>query len=233
VTIVLLFIVIVASAIIVRVGAFALELTGMPWEHAKFQSLSAFSTTGFTTRESEQVPQHPVRRRIVGTLIILGNAGIVTTIGTLAGTISQMSFEDDWPAIAVALAGLVVAKLLTRWKRLMVGVRHLCQSVLSRHYDFQAPRADELLRLDQGYDLARIELTEKSPVVGKTLIELGLKSWIVQVLAIERGPEYKPVPRGQEKLLVGDCLIVYGADDAIRKVFKAKKTRRLTIMSNA
>jgi len=72
VTVALLVLVIVASVVVVRFGAVLLELTGMPWEQAKFQSLSAFSNSGFTTREAEDVMRHPVRRRIVTYLIIIG-----------------------------------------------------------------------------------------------------------------------------------------------------------------
>ncbi len=51
-SVVVLLIIVVASLICVRVGAIALELTGVKKEKAQFQSLSAFTNTGFTTRET-------------------------------------------------------------------------------------------------------------------------------------------------------------------------------------
>ena len=51
----LLLIFIAVSFIVVRIGAAALELTGLSWDQAKFQALSAFTNAGFTTRESEQI----------------------------------------------------------------------------------------------------------------------------------------------------------------------------------
>jgi len=67
-----LLIIISLSIIVVRVGAVALELTGLSSEIASFQAQSAFSGVGFTTTESEALVSHPVRRRIIRGLILLG-----------------------------------------------------------------------------------------------------------------------------------------------------------------
>src|SRR5690606_485712 len=114
--------------------------------------------------------------------------------------------------------GGLVLLILARWRGLTARMRRAIQRWLSKRYDFQPPRAEELLRLEQGYGLSRIELTERSPVVGKALGELHLTSWMVQILGIERGGVYKPIPRGDDRLLAGDVVIVYGVEDAIHKV---------------
>ena len=80
--VILLFFFIVISFLIVRVGAVALELTGLEKNKALFQALSAFTGTGFTTRESEMIVGHPQRRRVVTILMVLGTAGIVSVIAT-------------------------------------------------------------------------------------------------------------------------------------------------------
>ena len=89
----LLLLVLAASFVIVRIGAVAFELTGMPWEHAKFQALSAYTNAGFTTRESEEVTGHPTRRRIASYLMIGGNAGLVTTIASFASSLDSTAFK--------------------------------------------------------------------------------------------------------------------------------------------
>ena len=45
-SVMLFIIVVIASFIIVRIGAIAFQLTGLEWSLAKFQSLSCFSGTG-------------------------------------------------------------------------------------------------------------------------------------------------------------------------------------------
>lgn len=73
----------VLSMTVVRIASVALSLTGISRELARFQARSAFTGAGFTTTESEQVVRHPVRRRIIMLMMLLGNAGIVTVISSL------------------------------------------------------------------------------------------------------------------------------------------------------
>jgi Trk-type K+ transport system membrane component len=54
-SVVVLLIIVVASRVCVRAGAIALELTGMKKEKAQIHTLSAFTNTGFTTRETEEI----------------------------------------------------------------------------------------------------------------------------------------------------------------------------------
>jgi Trk-type K+ transport system membrane component len=75
--------ILVFSILINRVASIALMHTGLSRESSRFQARSAFTGVGFTTSESEKVVNHPVRRRILLILMILGNAGIVTGVASL------------------------------------------------------------------------------------------------------------------------------------------------------
>lgn len=68
---------------IVKLGSIALQFTGMEPGMAMFQSLSAFTNTGFTTRAAEAVVNHRKRRMIVSILMIIGHIGIVSVVVTL------------------------------------------------------------------------------------------------------------------------------------------------------
>jgi len=68
---------------IVKIGSIAFQLTGMEPKMAMFQSLSAFTNTGFTTSAAEDVVQNRKRRVIATVLIIMGYIGIVGVIVTL------------------------------------------------------------------------------------------------------------------------------------------------------
>ena len=52
------------STIVVRLASTIMRLTGLPDNVARFQSLSAITGTGFTTRESELIVNYPIRRRV-------------------------------------------------------------------------------------------------------------------------------------------------------------------------
>lgn len=77
------------SVVITRVATVMLTATGLSRDIARFQARSAFSGAGFTTNESESVVNHPVRRRIVLQLMLLGAAGVVTSLTSLL-----LSFTD-------------------------------------------------------------------------------------------------------------------------------------------
>ena len=68
---------------IVKLGSVAFQLTGMEPKMAMFQSLSAFTNTGFTTSAAESVVQHRTRRMIATVLMIIGYIGIVGVIVTM------------------------------------------------------------------------------------------------------------------------------------------------------
>ena len=53
------------SFLIVRAAAIALMMTGLDHKRSIFQALSAFTGTGFTTKEAEKVINHPLRRKII------------------------------------------------------------------------------------------------------------------------------------------------------------------------
>ncbi|HEY9418480.1 MAG TPA: hypothetical protein VIQ30_27270 [Pseudonocardia sp.] len=85
-----LLVVVALSLVVTRVGTVALTLTGLSCQAARFQSRSAFTGSGFTTAESKMVVDHPVRRRIVMRLMLLGNAGLVSSVGTLMLSLTEV-----------------------------------------------------------------------------------------------------------------------------------------------
>lgn len=109
ISIVTLLIVLTLSILLTRIATVALTHTGLSRESAKFQARSAFTGVGFTTSESEKVVNHPIRRRILLMLMLLGNAGIGFIGGGailkdqdyLAGTVSAASI---WNTGAIGMA---------------------------------------------------------------------------------------------------------------------------------
>jgi NhaP-type Na+/H+ or K+/H+ antiporter len=103
--------VIAVSLIIVRVASIALTYTGLSSPLARFQARSAFTGAGFTTNESEKVVQHPVRRRIIMILMLLGNAGVVTAVSSLL--LSFLGEEQTWGPYT--RSALLLLGLLCLW----------------------------------------------------------------------------------------------------------------------
>ena len=88
-----LLIIVTVSAICVKIGSVAFRMTGLDQDTASFQSLSAFSGTGFTTREAESVTKDRRRRKIAKGLMIAGNAGMAVAIATLFMTLEVLFIQ--------------------------------------------------------------------------------------------------------------------------------------------
>ena len=214
------------SMLVVRAGAVAFVMTGMDIKRAKFQALSAFSGTGFTTREAEQVINHPTRRKIASWLMILGNAGVVAVIVT--GTSSLVASEGiGVPISAVALVlGLAGIYVLATRVGFLKSWEAFVQDKLGRSPAFEERPVEELLHFLQGYQLVRVKISEESELAHKTLAEAHLPKHGCLVLGIERGIHFKSAPSGDDAIEPDDRLVVYGRTRALEKLVGKEAIRR-------
>jgi hypothetical protein len=203
------------SFLIVRAGAAALIITGMEESQARFQALSAFSGTGFTTKEAESVVNHPLRRRVVIWMIILGNAGVVTVIVTSTSSLVT-SKRHHLPFIPLILiAGIFLIYKVGTNKGFIERWEDFIKKRFSRAKAFEEPDTDDLLHSDEGYGVARITIRKGSAWLGKPLFQFAAGQKPISILGIERGEKWIPVPRPEELAVENDRLIVYGALEMI------------------
>jgi hypothetical protein len=198
------------SFLIVRAAAIALMMTGLDRHKAVFQALSAFTGTGFTTREAERVTTHPVRRTIITWLMILGNAGLVTVIITATTSLmTSKGYNRLMDAGFIVIGVAVIYKIATSrgfirsWERIV-------EDKLVKHPAFEEEGAEDLLHLMEGYGLIRLIVGEESDLAGKTVNELREAAGEVTVLGIERDRSWHPNPKGTEAFIPGDRAVVYG-----------------------
>jgi Trk K+ transport system NAD-binding subunit len=208
------------SMLVVRAGAIALMMTGMSFNKAKFQALSAFSGTGFTTREAERVVNNARRRKIISWLMILGNAGIVTVIVTATSSFTRAKGLEMGLNVLVLLAGLALIFVVVRHTPLVKRWEAFAQSRLARLKMFDDDTTvDELLHITEGYGVVRVRLPEGSALIGQTLAEInaGLKHSFV--LGIERDRNWLPTPDLTSRLMADDYLVIYGKLDDLAEHF--------------
>ncbi|HWC31780.1 MAG TPA: TrkA C-terminal domain-containing protein [Actinomycetota bacterium] len=205
-------IIVLVSLIVTRVATVALILTGLSREVARFQARSALTGTGFTTSESEYVVGHPVRRRILMVLFLVGNAGLVTVIASLA--VSFVGAGGARPTLlraVVLLAGVMIIWLLARSAALDRVLSPLITRLLRRWTDLDVRDYVGLLQLRGEYGVAELQVQEDDWVAGRTLEELKLRDEGIAVLGINRSrKEYVGVPRGDTVVRSGDVIVVYG-----------------------
>ncbi len=212
-----LLIIITLSVIIVRIGAIALELTGLPTEVASFQAQSAFSGVGFTTEESEMIVTHPARRKIIRIIILLGSAGISSSIATLILTFINTSKSNLILRGFVLILGLLTIYLFARSKYIYRIMKRIITKALERWTTLRVCDYEQILGLSKGYTVSRIKVRPDSWMVGRPLKELQLESEGILILSIYRKVEgeerFIGVPTGDTVILEGDELILYSREE--------------------
>ncbi len=212
--------VIFVSFLIVRAAAIALMMTGMDEKRARFQALSAFSGTGFTTKEAESVVNNPVRRRIISWLMILGNAGIVTVIITTTSSLVTSKGYLLSINVLILLVGIYLIYKIATHKGFIRRWESFIEGKLVKSPAFEEGATEDLLHFLEGYGLVRAIITESSPLIGSSLSECELCEKELVVLGIERGKNWIPIPKAKETIIEGDRIVVYGPLAVLKALFR-------------
>lgn len=208
-----LLIVVAVSLLITRVATVILTATGMSRQSARFQARSAFTGAGFTTNESEAVVSHPLRRRVIGTLMLLGNAGIVATASSaILGLRSNGWGATGWRGLELVL-GLAALIVISRSQWVDVRLTRLIGRLLGRYTDLPTRDLDNLLDLSGRYAVSELAVREGDWLMGRCLDELDLAGEGVLVLGITRvDGRYVGTPQPATRVCAGDVLVVYGEE---------------------
>lgn len=212
--------VVVLSILVSRIATVALTVTGLSRESARFQARSALSGTGFTTDEAEQVVNHPVRRRIVMALMLLGTAGLVTVIASLlVGFVGPIERADAALRLLVLIGGLLAVLLLARNERVDRWLSRVIARLLGRWTDLDTRDYARLLHLSGPYAVTEVSVRDDDWVSGHTLRELRLTDEGVVVLGIQRADgSYIGTPQADTPVQGGDTLIVYGRSSDVSEL---------------
>lgn len=224
VALITLFAIIILSLIVTRIATIALTLTGMSSEVARFQARSALTGAGFTTSESEAMMSHPVRRRIIMTLMLIGNAGIVTVIASLI-LVSFNAGASSWLGqLTIVLVGLTILLALTQNRWVDKNLTRLINFAIMRWTNIETTDTASLIYLGGEYQVSELKVEPGDWLADKSLAELNLPDEGVLVLGIqETSGEYNGTPLASSKIKVGDILLLYGRGKSIRALDMRRK----------
>jgi hypothetical protein len=214
-------IVFTVSLVVLRVATVGLTMTGVSKDLAQFQALSAFTGSGFTTKESEDIVNHPLRRRIAMHLMLLGHVGVVVAIPSVVLSFVGAGGSAHWTDQLTIRIGVLVGGLLLL---LIVASSRYVERIMWRvntwglrcFAGIQVHDYTRLLRLGKNYVISELQLREGDWLAGHTLEQLRLANEGVLVLGIEKlNGDYVGTPRGHTRLEVDDCLILYGQQESL------------------
>ena len=182
-----LLIVVTVTLIVNRVAAIALTATGVSAEVAPFQSRSALTGVGFTTTESDLIVNHPVRRRIVLSLMLVGNAGLVTIMATVVvGFAGSGNTTDVLARLATLAGGLILILLAARSRAIDRLLSKAIGWSLRRFTKLEVRDYVQLLDLASNYAVVELGVEADSWVAEHRLADLHLPDEGVLALGIRR-----------------------------------------------
>ena len=221
-----LFVIVLASLLVTRVATVMLTLTGLSRQSAAFQSRSAFSGVGFATNESEAVMAHPVRRRIIMALMLLGNAGIASGLASLLLSFSgAQSSRDALGRLGAIFVFLLVLNRIAASRVADRALSRVIERALRRFTDLDVRDYAGLLRLTDDWVVGEIIVETGDWFSGRTISELQLRDEGVLVLGIERaGHRYVGAPSSKTRFRDGDTVVLYGQRDTIGRIDARERT---------
>jgi TrkA family protein len=210
--VVFLIVIVTLGLLVTRVATVALTMTGMSWDHARFQAWSAFTSTGFTTSEAEAIVGHPARRRIVMTLMLVSGVGAVSVLGTLIISFAGVdSTASGLQRAAVIVAALTALLWLLRNRVVDRTLRRIIERALRRFTNLDVRDYAALLHLRGQWRVAQLPVAEDDWIASRPLGKLNLPQEGVAVLGVERAEgSWIGAPSEDIQLQVGDIVVLYG-----------------------
>lgn len=209
---------VVIFVIIVEVITVLFKLTGLSEEKARFQVISLLTGSGFTTRESELITQHPSRRRLAQILMITGYIGFLTGISFLVDIIKKsLSFKN----LIVLIVFFSLILMFFRNKFLLSYFDNIIEKfILKRRFKRKSPtKMYKLITRAKGYGVFNILIDEKSSLVGVALKDSNLKPRGIIILNIDKGNQFIGFPTRDYVIEKGDNILLYGKVEEIMKTF--------------
>ena len=214
--------------VIIEVLSIVFKITGLELSKARFQVISLITHTGFTTRESELILQHPTRRRIASILMFISYIAQISLISVFLHLLSED--RQRLELIAVILV-LVVVFIFVSTKNRFVSTRfnNFLEKALKRQVmkNIEKIPIEQMLKLSKDYGIYELIIDDKSSLCNKSLNETKLTEDYIQVLQVDHGNNITDFPQPTLVLQAGDKLIVYGRTKSIFRRIMGKKNSNL------
>jgi hypothetical protein len=203
---------------ILRVATIMLIHTGLSKDLAHFQARSAFTCCGYTTRESEAIAEHPVRRRVVLALMTLGSGTVVMAISLLiplfvGSNQSTLGLVRQVLGLGTGICVIWMISMSQWFDRLML---RIVEGALNRWSNVQVHDYHSLLQVGAGFAVGEVALAPGHWLVGRTLAAVRLGDEGIHVLGIKRANgSYIGAPTGRTYFRRDDVVLLYGLQEFI------------------
>lgn len=103
---------------------------------------------------------------------------------------------------------------------------------IANQVDFPEIDLRQRLTVSKGYGVADIVIPEGSELVGKTILESGLRDQDITVLNLHRGISVISNPKGTRIIEAGDSLLCYGKLEEMRDLVPKRQQRKRKVKAH-
>ncbi len=202
--------------IVLEIAVMLLIVTGLDSEIARFQAVSMLTSTGFTTKESELILRHPVRRKIGVFLISFGVFSLAVMISTLSNLLAQSFRVPQLTGVTLAFGAVLLA---AKNKRVVGSLKRRFHKHLKQEFELHELPIEEVLYFTDSDLFTRISIRKGSAMAGRGLRDVCCREEDINVLFVQRGETKIRRECLRLALQEGDILFVYGDKEAIERKF--------------
>jgi hypothetical protein len=203
-------------AVVIEINVLLFTLTGLKKEIARFQVISMFTATGFTTGESELILGHPIRRRLSTFLILFGVFSLAVIISSISSILSDEFRFVELGFIILFLIGIYLTLSIPMLKDKL---RKTFKTHLHKKYDLSDLPIREVMYFDENDVIREIPIHAGSSVIGKTLQKVIPINEDLLVLFIKRGDQKIRKESYSTEIQEGDLLYLYGNKKCLSERF--------------
>nr|WP_285876766.1 TrkA C-terminal domain-containing protein [Fictibacillus phosphorivorans] len=212
-------------AIVIEINVLLFTFTGLKKEIARFQVISMFTATGFTTGESELILEHPIRRRLSTFLILFGAFSLAVVISAISSMLSDEFRSIELGIIILVLIGLYLILTIPKLKR---NLEKSFKGHLEKQYNLCDLPIRDVMYFDEEDIVIELPIHESSSIIGKKLKDVIDIEDDIMVLFIKRGDVIIRKDSYTNEIQEGDMLYLYGNHESLNKKFK-KEMKELKI----
>lgn len=216
----------------------AFKLTGMATSKIKFQVASLFTSTGFTTAESELIVKDEKRRKIAITCMYTGHIFSVAFMGLIINVVISLSllmynpkemphFNEWYFILLYVTTGLFLIVLILKIPPVNRRfVRFLENAAIKLSQKNKKTNIINVLDLQGKHAIVDVILNIVPEFANEVpLSEMGLtKNYSINVLSVKRGNHFVEVTK-DTMFRKGDVLVIYGLINDINEAFVNSLTK--------
>jgi len=216
----------------IEIFSVSFRLTGLATSKIKLQVASLFTSTGFTTIESELITNDEKRRKIAVACMYTGHIFSVAFMGLIInvffsiinlfkGTQSSPTFIEWYFITLYVTGGLFILMLILKIPPINKRFQDFLESVaINSHKKTRNSNVLTVLDIYGKHAIAKVVLNNVPESAKEVaLSEMGLtKHYSINILSIKRGNHIIDVSK-DTMFRKGDILVIYGLINDIKEVF--------------